>query len=489
MARIRIAALLFPPVGLIWLWRKAKVALWQKLLGTLGILLYSLVYATLIVLFLMWTSGLEVEWRGGFPPVLTFHKTHPDYARLEAYRARQTNPPSASTIQTAAWHHAYWTDFRGPNRDGHYAERPILTHWPVSGPALLWKQPIGGGYASFVVAEGLAFTLEQRREREAVTAYDLTTGREVWVHTYPARFYESMGDEGPRATPTWHEGRLYSLGAMGDLICFTARSGQVLWSRNILKEHGAANLHYGLAGSPLIVDEKVIVQGGVGRPSLLAYHKVTGEPLWQSLPDKQAYMSPMRVTLAGERQVLVVAATRAVGLKPEDGSVLWSFPWAVSYDNHIAQPVLLSGNRFLLSAGYGTGCVAVEVEKTGGAFQARPVWRNRNLKNKFASSVFWNGCIYGLDEDILTCLEAATGERQWKSGRYGYGQLLLASGHLVVLSGQGELALVRATPEKHEELARFPALKGKTWNHPALAGGRLLVRNAVEMACYDVAAP
>jgi outer membrane protein assembly factor BamB len=486
--RVRLITLLFPPAGLLMLWRKPLAPLGTKLVGTIGILLYSLLYGAGVVLLLM-RFGLEVEWRGGFPPVLTFRKTHPNYEALEQHRTRQTHGSVPTTSSLATPGAAYWTDFRGPQRDGHYSEQPMLTNWPPGGLRLLWRQPVGGGYASFVVAEGLAFTIEQRRDQEAVTAYELARGRELWAHTYPARFFESMGDEGPRATPTWHEGRVYSQGAQSDFCCLTAATGRLLWAHNLLKEQQARNLYYGLSGSPLIVDDTVIVQGGEGARTLLAYHKVTGAPAWQAMSDKQAYMSPMLVTLAGERQLLVVTAGRAAGLRPGDGSELWSFPWTVPYDNSIAQPVILSGNRFLLSAGYGTGCVAVEVSKARSGFSAQAVWRNRNLKNKFTSSVAWRGHIYGLDEDILTCLDAATGERKWKGGRYGYGQLLLASGHLVILSGEGHLALVKATPGFHEELARFPAIGGKTWNHPALAGGRLLVRNAREMACFDVTGP
>jgi outer membrane protein assembly factor BamB len=140
----------------------------------------------------------------------------------------------------------------------------------------------------------------------------------------------------------------------------------------------------------------------------------------------------------------------------------------------------------LLSAGYFTGCAAIEITRTDSGFTARTVWQNKNLKNKFASSVFWQGHVYGLDEDILTCLDAETGQRNWKDGHYGYGQLLLASGHLVVLSGEGDLALVKATPDRFQEIARFSAIHGKTWNHPAIADGKLFVRNAAEMACFEI---
>ena len=487
---IRLFTLLFPPLGLLLLWASASLKIGRKILGTIGILFFSLLYAAFIIGILMLFTGLEIEWRGGYPPSFTYHKTRPDYNALEKSRASQrksgTAPLPLAAAPTARV--PYWTDFRGPKRDGHYDEQPILTQWPSAGLRLLWRQPIGGGYSSFTVASGMAFTLEQRRDEEAITAYDLETGREIWAHAYAAHFDESMGGDGPRSTPTYHAGKLYSLGAQGDLLCLEARNGNVVWKRDILADNHAINLYYGMSSSPLIVDEKVIVQpGGTNGQSVAAYDKETGTPLWKSLDDPAAYSSPMLVELAGRRQLLVVTEHRAVGLEVETGKLLWEFPWVVAMKNrNIAQPVLLSSNRFFLSAGYGTGCAAVEVSRSGPGFSAREIWRNKSLKNKFSSSVFQEGFLYGLDEDILTCLDAATGVRKWKDGRYGYGQLLLAGGHLVILSGEGEVALVKATPEKYAELGRFQAIAGKTWNYPALAQGRLLVRNALEMACFDL---
>ncbi len=501
LKRIRLATLLLPPLGLVMLWRNGEVKLKRKLLGTLGILLYSLIYATLIVFILMQVAGLEIEWRGGFPPVLTFAKTKPDYAAVEAHRARMKEaaltPVLTNLPRTAA--RPYWTDFRGPNRDGHYAEKPILTNWPAHGLHPVWRQPIGGGYASFVIADGRAFTIEQRHNREAVTAYDVATGRELWAHTYPAQFTESMGGEGPRATPTYHEGRLYSLGAEGELVCLDAVSGRVLWRKDILRETRATNLYFALSASPLVVDEKVIVlSGGLegsigGKPNtngvFSAYDKTSGARIWSAIAGSAAYTSPMLVTLAGERQVLGVTEEGLVGLKPEDGALLWKFPWRVQYNNAITQPVIVGTNRFVISAGYGTGAALIEISKVDSGFTARPVWKNQNLKTKFNSAVHLDGFVYGLDEGILTCIDATTGRRQWKDGRYGYGQLLLASGHLIVLSGEGELVLVRADPRHLEEMARFQAIKGKTWNHPAIADGKIFVRNAVEMACFEIGVP
>lgn len=493
LKRVRLATLLLPPLGLLLLWRQQDLGIGRKLLGTAGVLLFSVLYVTAIVGVLMLTAGLEVEWRGGFPPVLTFRKTKPDYSAVEAHRTRQANQSPPAPVVASPAGSNYWADFRGPRRDGHYTEQPILTNWPAAGLRPLWRQPCGGGYASFVVADGRAFTIEQRREREAVTAYDVTTGRELWAHTYPAAFSESMGGDGPRATPTWHDGRVYSLGGEGEFCCLDAATGKLLWRKNVLGEARAKNLYFALSTSPLIVDDKVVVlsgdpDGGSGK-TVLAYDSRAGQAAWSALNEKLAYASPMLVTLAGERQLLIAAGRRVVGLKPDGAGPLWEFPWLVQYDNAIAQPVLVSSNRFLLSAGYGGGCALVEVARDGDKFSARQIWKNQNLKNKFNSSVFHDGFIYGLDEGILACLDAATGARRWKDGRYGYGQLLLASGHLVVLTGDGELVLVRATPEQMVEVTRFQAIQGKTWNHPAIANGKILVRNAVEMACYDIAGP
>jgi outer membrane protein assembly factor BamB len=491
--RIRFITLLLPPLGLVMLWRSREVKPRRKIFGTLGVLLYSLVYAALVIFLLIKFTGLEIEWRGGFPPVLTWSKTKPNYDAVEAHRIRQTNQALPSFPKTSAG--AYWTDFRGPNRDGHYTEQAILTHWPPGGLRLLWRQPVGGGYASFVIAEGRVFTIEQRRNNEAVVAYDVETGRELWAHTYHAAFSEAMGGEGPRATPTWHQGRVYSMGAEGEFRVLEAATGRLLWHKDIFREFQATNCYFGMAASPLIADDKVIVlSGGLdqgrGAPTnrtVLAFDKVTGRLIWSALPDKMAYASPMLVTLSGERQLLIVSATRVVGLRPEDGALLWEFAWHVQYDNSITQPVLVGTNRLIIAGGYGAGCALIEVTRDVAGLRARQVWKNQNLKTKFNSAVFWNGFVYGLDEGILICLDPETGQRRWKDGRYSYGQLLLASGHLIMLSGEGDLALVKATPEAHAELARFSAIKGKTWNHPAIAGGRLLVRNAVEMACFEIA--
>ena len=427
------------------------------------------------------------------------------YAQLEQNRnqqaAQQPAPaaavpspsPSASVAaspgQTAAapaTSRNYWTNFRGPRRDGKYDEASVATSWPANGLPVLWKQPVGVGHASFVVADGKAYTIEQRRSQEVVAAYDINNGHELWTQKWNAEFSDSTGD-GPRATPTWDQGRVYALGATGELRCLDANSGAVVWGKNILNDNQSKNLPWAQAASPLIVDDKVVVlPGGANGKSVVAYNKMTGAPVWKVLDDPQAYVSPMLVELAGRRQIVVVSSYRVVGLAPENGALLWSYSWDTDNGINVSQPVVVDRNRFFISSGYGKGAALVEVKGSGNSYTASTIWENKNMKNKFNSSVLHNGYVYGLDEGILVCLDVNTGERKWKDGRYGYGQVILAGNHLIVTSDQGDLALVNASPDKYTEVARFTALSGQTWNYPAIAGGKLLVRNSNEMAAFDI---
>jgi outer membrane protein assembly factor BamB len=531
-AAIAAATVAFPPLGLGLLWARSGLPVWKRLALTIPIVVVGAAWAHLV---LSWHVVLDGSGR----PRVAFTSPARHYAALEQQRAAQgaqfpapasaalparedatpaNGPPlagrasepdiavapesagdaaippaaaAASPVQAAAVpagaRSGFWTDFRGPRRDGHYTEQRLALPWPATGPREMWRQPLGAGYASFVVAGERLFTIEQRRQQEVVAAYATDTGRELWTHAWDATFREFMGGDGPRATPTWHDGRLYALGATGELRAFDAETGRVVWSRNILDDNGAANLQWGMAAAPLVVDDLVVVHpGGAGGRSVVAYHRVTGEPVWRALDDQAAYASPMVVTLAGERQVLLVSASRAMGLEVEDGTVLWEYPWTTMYNVNAAQPLVVGDRRVFLSSGYGKGAAVIEVTREGGGFRATTVWGNIGMKNRFSSSVLHDGVVYGLDEGILAAVDVATGERKWKAGRYGHGQLLLAGGYLLVLTEDGDLVLVRATPDRHDEISRASSLSGKTWNVPALDGGRLFVRNTTEMAAYDL---
>ena len=468
----------------------------------------------------LYLAGLRIVLDGGGSPHLQFVDSTARHAEIlakhrEAQRAAAASPPSAPASPAAEPAErdrereadlpakadpegdkplpsrlaggAYWTGFRGPERNGTYRQLPILTAWPATGPRLLWKQPVGGGYASFAVARGRAFTIEQRGPQEVVAAYDALTGRELWTNAWTATFSESMGGDGPRATPAWSDGQVFALGGTGELRSLDEATGRVAWRTNILQDAGARNLQWGIAASPLVVDDTVVVlPGGAGGQSVVAYAKRDGKRVWSALDDQQSYSSPMLATIAGIRQIVVFSAVRVAGLTPDGRQVLWEYPWKTDFDVNASQPVLVGDNRVFLSSGYGHGAVMLEVTPGTPAWSVREVWRNIRMKNQFSTTLVHDGHLYGLDESILACLDAATGDVKWKGGRYGYGQVVLASDHLIVLTESGELVLVRATPEGHQELARFPAIEGKTWNHPVLSDGYLLVRNANEMAAFDL---
>lgn len=492
--------LIFPPLGLVLWWMRRGVGPLARIAGTLGIFVVAAVE-----LFVVY--GMRLEWNGALKVYgVSFETRAQRDARLESSRTRQRAEtpapapvPAAAPAEIAATAGpatvraritevvppAYWADFRGPNRAGVYSETEIETVWPRAGLPRLWKQPVGGGYASFTVGEGRAYTIEQRRDREAITAYDVETGRELWVFDYPALFDEIMGGAGPRATPVYHEGLLYSLGAKGDLYCLTAKTGRPKWSKNILADNGTRNQQWGMAASPLIVGGMVVVTpGGAPGKSIVAYDRLSGAPVWRALDDRAAYTSPILATLAGRPQIVWISAQRAVGLAPENGALLWEYAFPAQMDMNCAQPVVVDESSVLLSSSPGPGAALLEIAKTGESYTARAVWQNHHMKNKFNSSVLYEGYIYGFDDAILACIDARTGDLKWKGGRYGYGQLLRAGGYLVVVTEQGEVVLVRATPEGHRELARFSAIEGRTWNVPAIDNGLLLVRNASEMACF-----
>lgn len=523
-----LLSLIVPPVGVfLVLFRSfpAGAGIFSKLMRTFGRLILAGAFVILSLVYLISLGVVHMEMTGaGYIPVFSLRSPNRDEEALEKSRAAMQaaapvaaessgQPPAVANPQTpgaapAGNHPAGevagtgpaassapvpapappWGEFRGVHRDGIYREGPILTEWPAEGLKPLWRQPIGGGYASFSMAQGRAFTIEQRRDKEVVAAYDVQTGRELWTHSWVARFSEQMGGDGPRATPTWHDGLLYALGATGELHVLEAASGKLVWSKNILRDNGATNIVWGMANSPLIVDEKVIVTpGGAGGKSVVAYHKKTGERIWSSLDDQAGYSSPMLASVAGVRQILLVAAKRVVGLRPEDGKLLWEYPWATMYDINSAQPILIGSSQVLVSSGYDHGSALLEITANDKGLTAKPVWENKSLKNRFNSAVLRDGYVYGPDEGIFVCIDARTGERKWKGGRYGYGQAILAGDHVIVLTESGELVLLKAAPDSMQEVTRSPAIEGKTWNHPAIAGGILLVRNAREMAAFRIA--
>jgi outer membrane protein assembly factor BamB len=386
-------------------------------------------------------------------------------------------PPTAETG-------AGWPGFRGPHRDAVIPGVRIETDWHASPPVRLWRRPIGPGWSSFAVAGNLIYTQEQRGPEEIVACYNAATGKPVWTHRDAVRFWESNAGAGPRATPTLQDGRVYTFGATGILNALDARSGAAVWSRNVATDTNTKVPGWGFASSPLVVSNEVVV---AAEGKLAAYDLATGQPRWSGPDGGNGYSSPELSTIDGIEQILFLSAHGAIGVTPADGKLLWEYPFPS--DVRIVQPGLTSDGDVLVTAGGaggGTGIRRLAIANGAGGWTVTERWTSPGLKPYFNDFVVHNGHAYGFDGTILSCVDLKDGARKWKGGRYGNGQLVLLADQdlLLVLSEEGELALVAAAPGQFKELARFPAIKGKTWNHPALAGDELLVRNGQEMAAF-----
>ena len=408
-------------------------------------------------------------------------------AKAAAKPAAAPAPPIAETIEAAApaatETPAEWPGFRGPGRDSVVRGVRIETDWSKSPPVAIWRRPIGPGWSSFAVRGDLLYTQEQRGDDEIVSCYRLSTGEPVWRHRDAVRFYESNGGAGPRATPTLSRGRVYTLGATAVLNALDARSGKVVWSRNAATDTGRKIPEWGIASSPLVVDDIVVVAVS---GTLAAYDLATGSPRWVGPQHGGSYSSPQLVTLDGVRQILVLSAPGAVSVSPADGKLLWEHTWE---GGAIVQPAITADGGVLINAMSMMGGMATRrlaVTRGPGGWTAEERWTSNGLKPYFNDFVVHKGHAFGFDGSILACIDLEDGKRKWKGGRYGNGQLVLLADQdlLLVLSEDGELALVAATPDKFTELARFPALDAKTWNHPVLVGDVLLVRNGQEMVAF-----
>jgi outer membrane protein assembly factor BamB len=387
--------------------------------------------------------------------------------------AKETTPAAPAKAQPE------WPGFRGPRRDGVVRGVRIKTDWSGSPPAQVWRRSVGPGWSSFAVAGDLMYTQEQRGEEEVVACYKASTGEPVWLHRDKARFFESNAGAGPRGTPTLSNSRVYTFGATGILNVLDAANGSVIWTRNPASETNTKTPFWGFSSSPLVIGDTVIVAAS---GKLVAYDAANGKQRWLGPSAGGSYSSPQLVTIGGVQQVLLTSDSGLVSVNPADGKQIWNHQWAC---NFMVQPALTAdGDVLITSQENGTRSIGVKRDSNGWTVQEK--WTSNGLKPYFNDFVVHKGYAYGFDGRILACIDLKDGQRKWKGGRYGNGQLVLLPDQdlLLVVSEEGELALVGATPDQFTELAKVTGIQGKTWNHPALVGDLLLVRNAEEMAAF-----
>jgi outer membrane protein assembly factor BamB len=420
------------------------------------------------------TGGVTGDFHSDF--AWRWEKTPEERFLAQASDQPMAHPSALATVASDA----KWSGFRGSNRDGIIRGVQIKTDWSASPPIEMWRRPVGPGWSSFAVHGDLLYTQEQRGDNEVVSCYKVTTGEPVWIHRDDTRFWESNAGAGPRGTPTLSEGYIYALGATGILNVLDVRNGTVLWSRNAASDTDTKVPTWGFSSSPLVMDDVVIVAVA---GTLIAYDLSTGEPRWIKPAGGDCYSSPHLLHIDGVTQILLQNEAGASSVTATDGTLLWEHSWS---GHPIVQPVLIEEGDILISVDERTAIRRIVVTNGPDGWTVEERWTSSRLKPYFNDSVFHNSYAFGFDGPRLACIDIEDGTRKWKGGRYGRGQIVLLADQdlLLVLSEKGELALVKATSDQFTELTRFPAIKGKTWNHPVLVGNVLLVRNAQEMAAF-----
>lgn len=376
-----------------------------------------------------------------------------------------------------------WPGLLGMGRTSISRETNFSRDWNTHPPRTLWTVEMGDdGFAVPSIAAGKVFILDHRSGQEIVRAINLSTGKDVWTYAYPD---EGRGRYGHgRSAPLWDEGRLYTLSRKGVLHCLEADNGKRIWAINIITKYKGELPRWQMSFSPLVDGDKLIILTG-GQKNVAALDKKTGKSIWLGGNDDViSYASPYVAVVAGTRQYVIFSGENLMGVRPDDGSVLWQFPWVTRRKVHVAQPRVIDSNRIFISTGYGDGCALVAVKGN----KATQVWRNKNMVAHFSSPILYQGFLYGnSDPDHLVCLDPNSGKLQWKAAGFQKGGLIMADGHIIALGGKtGELFLVKADPQRYIELGRIKPLGGQSWTPPALSDGKLVIRNRTQLTCLDL---
>ena len=396
---------------------------------------------------------------------------------------------SSLTITVSSRVPADWPQWRGPQRDGVSAETGLLKAWPSGGPPLAWTATgAGDGYSSFAVANGRLYTLGARGDTEYVIAFDTASGKRLWEVAHGRRFNNDRGD-GPRGTPTVDGERLFAYGASGDLAAMDAATGKVLWKINLLQKFGGSNINWGLSESPLVLEDRVLVNPGAPGASIVALRKTDGSLLWKSENDEAGYSSAVLHELGGIREAIFFTGERALGIDVQTGKLLWSYNQVANRTANIATPIVRR-NRVFLSSDYGTGAALLELTAANSGITASEVYFTRDMRNHHASSVLVGEHLYGFSSAILTAMNFNSGQVAWRDRSVGKGSVVYADERLYLFSERGTVGLAEANPAAYREHGRFELKTGNlpSWSHPVVAGGKLFLRDQDRIYAYDVRA-
>ena len=478
------------PLGIATFGMGAKIArhygVYKRTLTALSVAVVGFGLSTLVRTDGMWGHAqMDLYWRWTPTAEETLLATTSTSSRSEAATSDSQTGTNLDALEHAL-NNPEWPGFRGPNRNSRQTGTFLEPDWNVHPPEQLWRISVGPAWSSFAVAGDYLFTQEQRGPNECAVCYDSQTGEQRWLSQIENRFNDPIGGPGPRATPELVEGSLYVQGAAGDLLRLDARTGAIRWQTNIGEHADREPPTWGYSSSPLVIGSVVVVHaGGPDSKGTLAFDRDTGALAWTAPGGDHSYASPQAVTLEGEQVVIMLTNAGLNLLDITSGEVGLSYEWPHT-GYRALQPQLVNGNAVLLATERATGTRQLRITRNEGAWTAEEIWTTRHMKADFNDFVVFEDHIYGFDGGLFACVGLDKGDRKWKGGRYGNGQVLLLedSGLLLVTTERGDGVLLEATPEDHVERARIPLLEGKTWNHPVVVGDRLYVRNAQEAACY-----
>ena len=378
--------------------------------------------------------------------------------------------------------------FLGPKGDGVFPELTWDTEWEKNPPREVWRKSVGAGWSGFSISGRRAITMEQRGGEETTVCYDVVTGEVLWSHADKAFFTEKMGGDGPRSTPTIDAaaGAVFAFGATGLLNRLDLATGERRWQVDVLGLTGGSNVTWGKSAAPLLVGDVVVVSGGATGPVLCAFKQSDGSLAWKTKSTAASYSSPVLMNLGGVEQIVSVNQNSVTGHEPMTGVELWAFDWPAGMPK-VCQPISAGEDRILVTASYGMKSHLLKIAKSSEVeWSCEELWSSSSPRTKFSSAVIHDGHIYANDEGTLACVNLADGERVWREGRYGFGQLIQVGGYLLIQAEQGFVAVVKLDPTGLKEVSRLNALSAMTWNPPSLAGRWLLVRNAEEAVCYEL---
>lgn len=373
-----------------------------------------------------------------------------------------------------------WPQWRGPNQDGIAPDTGINKNWAQRPPQILWQVALGdGGYAGPAVANGKVFIIDHQGDQDLVRALNLANGQEVWRYAYADTNRANYGFA--RSTPTINEGKVYTLGRLGQLNCLDENTGNRVWARDILKEFGGTRVSWEYSMSPVVDGNKLIVLPG-GANLLAALDKNTGQTLWVGGGSGPVgYATPVIATILGVKQYVVFSASDVRGVAAENGQVLWQYPWKTAYDVNAATP-LVAENQIFITSGYGTGCAMLQVTEQG----ATALWQNKAMQGKFSSPVAYGGYLWGGGEGRFVGLDPTNGAVIFQQGGFDQGSVLAVDGVLLVLfGGNGQLTMMTPT-NPPQMLGTFTPLGGQSWTAPIMADGKLIIRNTKALACVDM---